>query len=68
MADDNQKQGEQPRQRGPNKIDVLEKEVALLRTLVLGLANYTGNDSLMAQLGVPHSDLHKVSAKEMRKK
>lgn len=65
MADD---KPEQPRQRGPNKIDVLEKEVALLRTLILGIANYTGNDALMAQLGVPHSELHKVSAKDMKRK
>jgi len=63
------------RERGPNKIDVLEKvvkdlskEVEMLYTLLMGLANYTGQDPLMRSLGVDVKRMHKVGRKEMGRK
>lgn len=58
----------QKRSRGPNKIDILEKEVAHLKELILAMAHYTGTGTVMTDLGVNPKDLYVPTRREMTKR
>jgi len=55
------------RQRGPNKIDVLEKEINQLREIIIRMSHYTGTGKVLIDLGVDPKDLYVPTRGEMKR-